>query len=388
MNYYSADKIHDGYKFLPANSVIEADNQGKIIALSTINEVPEEKIKHFKGILCPGLVNAHCHIELSHLKGLIPKHTGLTNFVKQIPSLRKTLSEAQKKQAALDAITAMKKNGIVAVGDIANNTDTLPLRENSDLHIHSFVECIGFNKNVAQNNFIFSENILQQFQENDTSKSGKILSQSIAPHAPYSISMELLQLINKNQTTDVLSIHNQETEAENEYFIAKTGKLKELYNHLKIDDTHFNPTGKSSLQSILPYFDKKHSLILVHNTFTEKGDIEALKQSEISVHFCLCPNANLYIENQLPDVALLISSGINICLGTDSLASNDELNIVSEIKSLQSAFPQISLEMLLSMATINGAKALQMENLIGSFTAGKVPGINWIKEDDSIEKVV
>jgi cytosine/adenosine deaminase-related metal-dependent hydrolase len=131
------------------------------------------------------------------------------------------------------------------------------------------------------------------------------------------------------------------------------------------------------LQTWLPYFKKDQSLILVHNVCTAEKDIEFIKtqNAKHKTFFCLCPNANLYITDTLPDVNKFIEHRCEIVLGTDSLASNDQLCILEEMKTLQKNFPGLKLSTLLQWATINGARALQKENILGSFEKGKQPGI-------------
>jgi aminodeoxyfutalosine deaminase len=125
-------------------------------------------------------------------------------------------------------------------------------------------------------------------------------------------------------------------------------------------------------------------LLLVHNTFTKKEDLEELKKihSAENTFLVLCPNSNLYIENQLPPVSLFREEELNICLGTDSLASNHELSVLSELITLQLYFPELKLFDLLQWATLNGAKALQVDDTFGSFEAGKKPGVNLISGID------
>jgi cytosine/adenosine deaminase-related metal-dependent hydrolase len=122
----------------------------------------------------------------------------------------------------------------------------------------------------------------------------------------------------------------------------------------------------------------------VHNTFTKKEDLDELRKirSTENTFFVLCPNSNLYIENQLPPVPLFRDENLNICIGTDSLASNHELSVLAELITLQLNFPEIKLEELIKWATINGAKALQIEDKFGSFEAGKKPGVNLISGID------
>jgi len=374
LQYITADRIHDGHRFLPEGSVIVLNAALEIVAVHSAKEVSaDQAIRHFEGTLCPGLVNAHCHLELSHLEGKIPEGTGLVEFLQNVVQFRNTFSPEEKAEALQYAVEASLRNGIIAVGDIANTTDTLAVRENGQLHIHSFIESIGFQEQQAVPAFERSLQVFEQFAQQKTALD-RIYKQSIVPHAPYSVSTALFALISRHEASSVMSVHNEETAAENEYFRHKTGSMKNLYAALHIDEHDFTPSGKTSLQTWLPHCSGTRPLILVHNTFMEQEDIAWLNSSGREIYLCLCPNANWYIERRFPPVYELLNSGIPVCIGTDSLASNHQLDIFSELKILKKHFPKISWESLLHCATLQGARALGMAQQIGSFEKGKYPG--------------
>jgi len=129
----------------------------------------------------------------------------------------------------------------------------------------------------------------------------------------------------------------------------------------------------------LKYLPQESPLLLVHNTFTSKQDIETAEEQHQNLYWCFCPKANLYIENKLPQIDLFFELGVKCTLGTDSLASNNSLSIWEEILSIRKAFPKIPLNTLINWATINGAQFLGIDNQFGSFEVGKKPGVNWIK---------
>lgn len=372
-HFFSADKIHNGYNFLPEGSVIETDDSGTVINVHPPHTVPGEKVQQFEGIICPGFVNAHCHLELSHLKGAVPEGRGLVPFLINIMQHRNNYTNAAKQEALHNAISESCENGIVAVGDIANTEDTLTVRGESKLHFYTFIECIGFTASFARERFAYSAAIYEAFQQ-QIHTADRIIRQSIVPHAPYSVSKQLFELIGKYEPASLISIHNEETAAENEYYRYKSGSMRQLFESLNIDDDFFRPSGTTSLQTCLPWLPDTHNVLLVHNTFIEQADIEAIKAREGKVYFCLCPNANYYIERRLPPVDVLAAGNIPVCIGTDSLASNHRLDIFSELKTIHRHFPAIDWGVLLSWATINGAVALKMDPLIGSIETGKRPG--------------
>lgn len=365
-----ADHLFDGFEIFATEKVLILNKDNSIEDIVEVEDAGGD-IEEFPGIITPGFVNAHCHLELSHMKGLIPKGTGLVDFVFNIVSHRHVGEELQESIDQADE--NMYKSGISIVGDICNNASTLPRKSKSDIKYFNFIEASGWLPSVAQNRFERSKEIYDAFR--------KISDHvSIIPHAPYSVSNALWKLITPYFTDTVLSIHNQETSSEDEFFMQGTGDLQRMYNLMNIRHTAYVPSGKSSLQTHFNKLRTARSVILVHNTFTSGEDISHIKneaQNQL-VSLCLCVNANKYIENTLPDVEMLHQSGLNIILGTDSLASNDALDMVSEMKTIQSNFPSITLQEILRWATINGARSFQLENEYGRFMKGTKPGVTLI----------
>jgi len=366
----TAARIFNGYQYLPEDSVLLVDENGVIIDIVPSSEAGSD-VEFFEGMLSPGFINCHCHLELSHLKEKIEKNTGLIEFLGKI-MLERNASEIDISSAISSAENEMLQNGIVAVGDICNNTNTIPQKTKQLLYYHNFIEVAGFPVEIANARF---EKILEVYHQFKTNFS----TTSIVPHAPYSVSTALLQKIVDYEDNNLICIHNQETIEENILFQNKSGGFADFYRQFNISMDSFEPKGNSSLQDILPHFKINQPLILVHNVFTEQEDVEYAQtfygDLNSNLYFCLCPNANLYISNRLPDVYMLYNNNCNFVIGTDSLASNDQLCIYNEINVLKKHFPFIPMEKLLQWATINGARALQIDNMYGSFEKGKTPGV-------------
>ena len=382
-------KIFTGYHFAAADDVLIMQEDG------TVEAIVHEKdagagIEDFDGIICPGFINAHCHIELSHLKNKIPEHSGLVNFVQEVMKHRNGSIEEKEKAMKL-AEEELYESGTVAVGDICNTTDSIPLKKESKIYWHNFIEVSGFVDAAAQKRFDEAKLILDEFEKLTSDYKafppfeGMKGGLTVVPHAPYSVSKSLFKIINHHSKNATISMHNQESEAEDELYFNKQGQFLNLYKNFSIDIESFAATAKSSLQSWLPYFTNNQKIISVHNTFSNLEDIAFAHQfyGNDNIFFCLCPNANLYIENKLPPVEMLMQQNCNIILGTDSYASNWSLNIFEEIKTIRNNFPDISLETILQWATINGAKALQIDNVFGSFEKGKKPGVVLIGEEEA-----
>ncbi|MDQ6762019.1 MAG: amidohydrolase family protein [Bacteroidota bacterium] len=365
---FKADLLFTGTDLLK-NSVLITDTTGKIASIVSVEDAGED-VEISEGILSPGFINAHCHLELSHLKNKIPERTGLIDFVYKVVTERhfpeETILEAMK-----IAQDEMIQKGIVAVGDICNNVISALIKHNQEIQYYNFIEASGWNPQVASERFERSRIIYEKYFEKEKYA-------SIVPHAPYSVSEDLWEKITPFFSGRIVTIHNQETIYEDEFFLKGKGELAKMYEMMKIDNAFYKPPGTGSVPS---YFNKllsASSVIMVHNTFIKQDDIDFInttKSSDQLVSFCLCPNANMYIENTLPPVDLLLHNNVNIILGTDSLASNHQLSIMEEIKTISKNFPSIKIETLLSWATLNGATALQMNNMLGSFEPGKKPGI-------------
>jgi cytosine/adenosine deaminase-related metal-dependent hydrolase len=367
---FSADNLFTGYEMLGKAWVLITDETGKVDGIVDLAEAGEG-IENLTGTLTPGFVNCHCHLELSHLKGLIPKGTGMVPFLlaimnnRNFPSASDEIAEAEKK---------MLECGIVAVGDICNTSHTVAQKQQENIHYHNFIEATGFVDATAAPRFGQALEVCEKFDAAMGLKSDS----TIVPHAPYSVSSNLFGLIDKHEKNSLLTIHNQESYAENELFQHASGEFLELYKTIGIDISAFKKTGKTSIQSYLNKMGKHHSMILVHNTVTSQQDLDWVLDNKSflpELSWCICPNANLYINNMLTDVPMLKKAGCKIVVGTDSLASNDQLNIIEELKTLQVSFPSFPISELLKWATINGAEALRINDKYGSFDKGKTPGV-------------
>jgi cytosine/adenosine deaminase-related metal-dependent hydrolase len=357
------------------DKVLIFNEKDEFVECINIKEAGED-VQQMEGILSPGFVNAHCHLELSHMKGMIPAHTGLQEFVKQIVALRQVAPEVIQ-EAIVNAEAEMMANGIVAVGDISNTLDTLTQKAKHNLAYYSFVELYDLDPSRAADKIEAGLEIQKQFQEN-------CVRASLVPHAPYSVTNDLWNLLSAHFGIHTISLHNQETPDENDFFKTKTGSFLGMYERTKVNLDFFEATGLSALQSVLPIFKKAHHGILVHNSFTSAEDIQAVHAAMDNAFWCLCPNANQYIEQTMPPIELLRSEKAKMVIGTDSYASNWSLNILDELKTIQQHHPQIPLEEMIGWATLNGAQALQMDKHLGSFEKGKKPGVVLIKGVDDI----
>lgn len=370
IQYFSADYVIPVTSD-PIKNGIVAIEDGKVIGVyKELDASIKSDIKKFSGILIPGFVNTHCHLELSHLVDVIPERTGLIDFIGKVMELRG--NDAEKINDAMrKADQFMFENGIQAVGDHANTAISAEIKNQSKINYHTFVEIISLKEDEANAKIDEARDI--EFYFNPTHS-------SITPHAPYSCSKSLFKAFKKSISEDnIISIHNQESEEENKLFRYKTGDFLSFYEKIGFDVKEFKAQARNSIQSYLNYLPTSNPTILVHNTFTSIKDLDFITRMGREVTLCLCPKANLYIEDALPKVQLFNNHKFEIALGTDSLASNNTLSILDELKTLHNANRELNFLETIKWATINGAKALNMDKELGSIEVGKQPGLVLLK---------
>jgi cytosine/adenosine deaminase-related metal-dependent hydrolase len=374
---FKGTALFDGRKMLAENNVLILSGDGTVLDIVD-EDLAGEGVQTVEGILSPGFVNSHCHLELSHMKGVIGEGTGLPAFLTQVMEKRGQQDTSGQEAAMAAAGEAMWQSGISAVGDICNGNASLGQKRDTPIYYHSFVETLGVAPAAAQSRLDYSLSVLEQFR----SLNDAMHRCSVVPHAPYSVSKALFSLLSVMPHNTPISIHNQETAAENELYQDKTGAFLDFYRHFGMDAAAFAPTGTTSLPAWLPYF-KHLPVLLVHNTFSSREDMAFTREHAPHAYWCLCPQANLYIENRLPDIALMRQEGCTITLGTDSLASNHQLSIFAEIQAIRRQYPEIPLAELLQWGTLNGAKALGISDRYGSFDTGRKPGVIVIMDNTS-----
>lgn len=374
MQQFSADYIFSGNAAPIKNGVVIVDDKGVVLDVLNprIDEINWDNVKKYEGVICPGFVNTHCHLELSYLKGQLSENTQLHGFIEEIISKRNLFTEEIKQQAIIEAENEMLNNGIVAVGDISNGISTFELKKQEHLYYHTFVEVFGSDPNIANQAFTHALEVYNNYF--DKTKA------SITPHATYSVSDKLTQLVNQHciENNSLVSIHNQETESENQFYKEGKGKLFEFLNIAEKTNQTFKPTQQNALPSFLGKYKNLNKVLLVHNTFADAQDILWANNFSNNIYWTFCPNANQYIEGKQPNYSLFLNEKCTI--GTDSLASNWSLSILDELKTITKNSPEIPLETLIKWATINGAEFLGIDTQFGSIENGKKPGINLIEQ--------
>lgn len=359
--------------------VVVVDENGTILAVEERGQHDPTSLETHPGAIVPGFVNTHCHLELSHMKGMAPTGTGLLPFLKTVVHFREIPMEE-----ILDAIEQadqeMYAAGVVAVGDISNKLDTAAQKNKSKIRYYTFVEMFDFMQDAL------AEQTFQQYKtvyDGQSSAGGN--RKSCVPHAPYTVSPRLYSLMEQANGPDaVISIHNQETAHENELFLSGSGGFMDFFQSFGFDMSAFQPTGRPSIHYALQYLDPKRRTLFVHNTMTTPEDIQAAHAWSDKVYWATCANANLYIENRLPYYQSFIENNARLTIGTDSLTSNWQLSVLEEMKTIARYQSYVPFETLLRWATLNGAEALGFEAELGSIEPGKTPGLSLLNLDERL----
>jgi cytosine/adenosine deaminase-related metal-dependent hydrolase len=391
MRKFSADYVFPISGAPIPNGVVTIDDDGTIVDVSSASAADHASsdIQQLKGILCPGFVNTHCHLELSHLRAQVSENKGMTGFITELIGKRGNFSEEEIQQKIATAEQEMICNGIVAVGDISNNNSTFKQKAKGNLAYHTFIEIFSMDPSKAEQVYLAGKKLEEELIQNNQPSTISNHA-SVSPHAPYTMSVELLNLINEDakKNKNIITIHNQESEGENQLFESNSGVMYETFKSMGINPAFMRKTGQNALASTLPYLKDAKKILLVHNTFTTKEDLLWIKSNASNlisqIYFCTCPNANIYIENKLPNYALFITENCKVTIGTDSLASNWSLSVLDELKTISKHHPEIELNMLLTWATKNGAEFLEF-NQLGTLEKGKKPGLNLLKNTDGMK---
>lgn len=356
------------------NGFLLIDDEGIICEIGQLSE-ETESTEFYNGIICPGFVNSHCHIELSHLKGHFTQDSGMAGFIRQINKLRLSVSQEERAFAIKKEMDSLYNSGVDAMADISNCDESFPFKAESKMYTRTYLEVFGTETADAAS---ITSGVLELSET--ASKYG--IDAAPTPHSCYTMSSALMESsLHHGLKSGFISYHNQESWEEEELLKSGTGPLADEYNRRGLSTPPI--TGEPALLYFLDRLKAaaqkevidQEKILLVHNTFTNQQSINAALETVKNVYWAICPNSNIFIHRSLPPLELFRKNSLKITLGTDSLSSNTSLSITDEILTLHKYFPQIELNEILLWACYNGAEAIGKEGSIGSFEVGKRPGV-------------
>jgi len=356
-----------------APGFVEYDpTDGRIFEAGKAQDVPEGE-SVLDGAIVPGFVNSHCHVELSYMKGLFRRGTGMAGFIDQINELRDVAPLQERLADIQTQMDGMWRSGVSAMADISNCDDSFAIKAASPLYTRTFLEVFGTEPQDC-------DAVMDGVRKLQRKAAECGLDAAPTPHSCYTMSPQLVEASSAaGLESGYLSFHSEETPEEEEMIGSGSGKL---WDNRKAAGMSTPPvTGGTSLEyfvdrlaAVKPLPIKEH-VLLVHEVCMTEAGTELVKKALPGAYVALCPRSNIYIHEALPPVLMLRRSGLPLTIGTDSLSSNDSLDMVSELYCLQENFPELSLEEMLTWACRNGAAFLGKEAVLGSIEPGKKPGL-------------
>lgn len=352
------------------NGFVKYDDTDGIIL--EVGQCPADEIVA-EGALVPGFVNGHCHVELSHLHKKFVKGTGMAGFIDQINALRDWAGRERKQELVKEWMDKMWAEGVSAMADISNDDSSFDIKASHPLYTRTFLEVFGSEPEMCEG-VMADVTALQELAD----KAG--IDAAPTPHSCYTMSPQLLtSSAAAGLKRDYISYHSQESQEEEDLLLTGTGAMYE--NRVRNGMSTPPVTGESSLRYFIERLADAHPapydehILLVHNVCLSQSDIDAAKKVMNNVYWALCPLSNIFIHNALPPVKLMRDNGLAIMLGTDSLSSNDDLDMVAEMECLHRNFPDVPMSEILTWASANGARFLGKDNVLGALKPGMRPGI-------------
>ncbi len=330
----------------------------RIAALGSPAEFPEDaEVRRFPNcVLLPGLINAHCHLELSALRGRLPRGLPFPAWVKALREATAACTLEDYRSAARRGIAELIRGGTTTVVDVGNTGEALPTLAESPLRAFALVETLGSDPALAEEKFRSAVALAAPWRG------------GIAPHSAYACSPALLAAVIAHQTNFGLpvTLHVAESREEKELFASGTGPLQDFCRTAYPDaPTHRDTTPVQYLDSLdlLP-----EGALLVHGNHLDSTDIEILRRRRATVVHC--PSSHAFFDHFHFPCSRLREREVPICLGTDSLASGDSLSMLDQLRSFHLVHPETRAEEVLAMATKTPAAALGLEGKLGMLRPG------------------
>lgn len=355
---------------------VALNDEGRVVAVGARRELVEAlgplPESRGEGALLPGLVNAHTHLELAHLAGAVPGGAGLVNWVGALLGKARPTSDEGRGAAAAAAQAAVAQ-GTAALGDVGNTLSAVPGIAAAGLQGIFFHELVGSREART------GDALADAARERDAHVAAHGWPDGLAyvpaPHAPYSVGAELFRRIfgAAARTGRATSVHVAEGQGELALLLDGEGPWVEILETMGVPRGSRTPGLRPvPYLASLGAFDGPHPPLLVHMVLAAEEDLALARRHHAPV--VLCPRSNLHVAGKLPDVTAMVGEGLDLCLGTDSLASSPDLSLWGEMQTLAAAFPRLSPLTWLRAATVTGARALGL-GALGAIAPGKRPGL-------------
>lgn len=353
--------IQDGSVVVNDGLIVDFGSRGDIV-----NRYPQSSEIFYPCVLMPGLVNAHMHLELSHLQDSVKPQPNqkITEWIDALIAQRATKKYSREKiiETFTIALHNQYYSGVALIGDIGNEFfyELHCCEDKAQPQVVRLIEYLAPNLDACR---ISLENLEKLDQ--------RIIATG---HAPYSTAPELLQKLKKrcNLLRHIFSIHTAESVDEGEFLRTGKGCFRDFLEKKNSWDGLF-AFSESGFSGTVDYFDYlgilDRNTLLVHCVHISETELQLIKERGAGI--CLCPGSNQFLGVGLAPVERMVELGLLPALGTDSPASNDTIDMWREMQILTKNYPSIDNSTVLAMATIGGAKALRHDSFLGSITVNK-----------------
>lgn len=312
--------------------------------------------------ILPGLVNAHTHLELSWMRGQVPRSTSMPAWAASLMALRRTVSH-EPPEPIVSAIAEARAAGTSLVGDVTNTFATYGPLLDGQLPAALFRELLGFSATDPD-----AVVAAAQRQIAELAPAGSIRP-SIVPHAPYSVSPALLRSIAKASVGKTVSIHVGESAQEIEFLRSGTGEWRALLERLGVWNPSWTPPACGPVEYMARHDLVNDRLLAVHGVHFQEDDLARLRAARATI--VTCPRSNRWTGAGEPPVDRFYASGVRVAIGTDSLASVEDLNLFAEMAEVRRLAPSVPAARILNSATVAGAHALGFGEAFGTLSPGK-----------------
>ncbi len=334
----------------------------------------------------PGLVNAHTHLELSYLHGRISPASSFLEWVRPMLAARREragIDDQAVLSAAADAIRRARLTGTALVGDVSNTLAVVPLLRDAGMPACVFHELIGFRGVDADEQVAAARHAI------DSLSSGDDVRLSLAPHAPYSVSPALFSAIRRNLDEDdtrlVSTVHLGESPEEVELLKKGTGPWRALLEEIGVWNETWQVPACSPVEYLSDLGFLQNSVLAVHGVQLEGSDLSRLRTLGVTV--VSCPRSNRYVGVGSPPLEAFYAMDLDVALGTDSLASVEDLNMFNELAEARRIAPRVPARALLQSATLTGATALGFADDYGSIEPGKRAALIAVRVPEGVNDV-
>ncbi len=315
-------------------------------------------------VILPGLINAHAHLDLSHLRNKVPF---CDNFINWIDKVRNSREADEKKLSCIiaDGCKESLNSGVTTVADISCGNLSWPTLTKYPIRKVCYAEVFGLSKDVTQQERFIRDAVAHISTD-------ELMHFGISPHAPYSAGVALYELAARIAKEHSLSLttHLAETVAENDFTQSGAGPFYDYLQRINKCPADYEVAKNSPVNYFLSLDLAGESFLLAHVNYLGDDELGRLSQTGHSVVYC--PRSHAFFGHQPHKFSKMTGAKINVCLGTDSLASNTSLSILDEMRFLHRRYPDFPPETIIRAATLNGALALNLADQIGSLQAGKL----------------